>query len=740
MLDMCRRPALRLTDALVSRIDHTPPLMVSQITSARDARSGHSGRPHITSFGDPMSVIVHRDLSVLFDPKSVVVLGASNDESKYGNWLSVQALRMSDSRSVVLVNRRGEEVLGRPTVRSVAEVDQPVDLVVITVPASGFEQAVDDALAAGARAIIGVTSGFAERGAEGRAVQDRIVERVRAAGAVLIGPNCLGVSDSSTGLTLTSNEMSTGRVALLSQSGNMALEFNQELVARGHGLSRFVSLGNRADVGLAELIRSCAEHDGTDVIAVYCEDFGDGREFVAAATEAARKNKPVLLLTVGSSEASVRGAKSHTGSLTSSSAVVDAACEVAGVYRVASPRALADTAAALISFGASRVDNIVIVADGGGHSSVASDLAEAAGVAVPPLPATVSADLATVLPSVAEAQNPVDIGGGAQLDISTFASIADRALRERDVDAVMITGYFGGYEHFGPSMAAQEMATVEQLIEVGARHSKPLLVHSMYPNGPAAQRLRAGGIPVSGAIEDVTACLGAFHRWTEPRDLPLPELGTEPTISDADYWISRKIFTDIGVEFPAARLISTIEEAIGAAREVRYPVAVKAMGLLHKSDSGGVALGIADENNLVAVLNRMQDSLAATHYTVEAMADLRAGVELIVGVQEDPRFGPVVMVGMGGVFTEVFADVSFALAPVDEEVACDMLHRLRVARLLGEFRGRPALDVTAAARTIAAISRLAVAHPEITEMEINPLLVTPHGAQALDARIVLTNP
>lgn len=233
-----------------------------------------------------------RDLTALFDPKSVAVLGASNDETKYGNWMSVQALRMTGTRPVYLINRRGDSVLGQPPLRSLAEVDGAVDLVAITVPAHSFEAAVEDALAAGARAIVGVTAGFAELGPEGRALQDRVVDRVRSAGAVLLGPNCLGVIDSTTNLTFASNPLPGGRVALLSQSGNMALEVSGFLQSRGHGFSRFASLGNQADLGVADLIDSCVAHNGTDLIALYCEDFGDGRSFVSATAAAAAIPRP----------------------------------------------------------------------------------------------------------------------------------------------------------------------------------------------------------------------------------------------------------------------------------------------------------------------------------------------------------------------------------------------------------------------------------------------------------------
>ena len=280
---------------------------------------------------------MNRSIDALFDPTSVAIVGASNDHTKYGNWLSVQALRMEGRLPVHLVNRKGQPVLDRPTVTSLSEIDGGADLVVLCVPVTSFEQAVVDALDTGARAIVGVTAGFAELGPEGKALQDRVSERVRASGAVLLGPNCLGVADSTSGLTLTSNPLPEGSVTLLSQSGNMALELSQFLAGHHLGFARFASLGNQADLGAADLIRACTDHEGTELIALYCEDFGDGRDFVEAAAQARRHGKPVVLLTVGGSEASIRGAQSHTGALTSDSAVIDAACRAAGVLLAVQP-------------------------------------------------------------------------------------------------------------------------------------------------------------------------------------------------------------------------------------------------------------------------------------------------------------------------------------------------------------------------------------------------------------------
>src|SRR5882757_6619496 len=680
-----------------------------------------------------------RDLSVLFDPASVAVLGASADESKYGNWISVQALRMADSRPVHLINRRAEPVLGRPTYRTLAEAPGPVELVVIAVPAAGFEPAVDDALRAGARAIVGITAGFAELGPEGRAVQERVARRVRAAGALLLGPNCLGVADSTTGLTLASNPLPPGGVSLLSQSGNMALELSRVLAGHGLGFARFASLGNQADLAVADLILSCTTHPGTELIAVYCEDFGDGRAFVAAAAEATRAGKPVLLLTVGGSAGSVRGARSHTGALTTDSAVIDAACRAAGVYRVASPRELANLAWALCGgatgggAAAVRVRRVAVLADGGGHGALACDLLEAAGLAVPEFPLALAAELRGQLPPSAAVSNPVDLAGTR--DISTFARVLAAMLGSADLDGALVTGYFGGYGEYGPALASAEVAAAGAMADQARAHGKPVAVHTMYPDSPAARVLAERGVPVFGAVEDAARTLALLGSGGTVTAVTPPRLA--PPVTQDGYWDARRLLREAGVEFPAAALITAADQAAATAAEIGYPVVLKALGLPHKTDVGGVALGLTGEDELRAAFAGMSDRLRAPGYCVEAMVDLTEGVELIAGVRTDPRFGPVAMVGLGGVFTEVLSDVAFALAPISPASAKQLLTGLRSAALLCGVRGRAAVDLDAAAALIAAVTQVAAAHPEIAELEVNPLLATPHGALGLDAHIVL---
>jgi acyl-CoA synthetase (NDP forming) len=676
-----------------------------------------------------------RDLSALFAPRAVAVVGASNDHAKYGNWISAQAVRARHVRPVYLVNRRGERVLGEPTYRRLTDLPSSVDLVVIAVPAGAFEQAVEDALAVGARAIVGVTSGFAELGAEGGAREAAIVRRVREAGSVLLGPNCLGVVDTTSGLQLCTNPMPAGPVGLISQSGNVALELSRLLEERGLGLSRLASLGNQADVTATDVLRSYAEHPGTELIAVYCEDFVDGRGFAQAAADA---GKAVLLLTVGSSRASTRGARSHTGALTSDAAAVGAACAAAGIVQVRSAREMADLLAAMHSGRRPRGARVAVLADGGGHGALASDLAERNGLDVAELELSLAAALRERLPPSAAVSNPVDLAGAGERDIASFASTLELLLSSPGVDSVLVTGYFGSYGGYGETLATAEVATAHSMGQHAAAHGKPVLVHAVLAASPAADALREHGVPVFAAVEDAARTLGLLTRGSRATGVPaLP--APEEAITDDGYWTARELLRAGGVAFPDARAVHGEDEAVAAAVELGAPVVLKAFGLLHKSDAGGVALDLRSASSLRAAYRDMDARLSASGYCVERVADVRDGVELIVGVRQDARFGPIAMVGLGGVFAEVLRDVGFALAPVDPASARGLLDRLSGAALLSGARDRPAVDLDAAAEAVARITAVAARHPEVAELEVNPLLCRPDGCEGLDARIVLAH-
>jgi acetate---CoA ligase (ADP-forming) len=682
---------------------------------------------------------VSRDLSALFDPRSVAVLGASATPGKWGFWLARGAIKGEGRRSVYLVNRNGGEILGRRAYASLAELPEAPELVVITVPAAGAEEAVEASLAAGAKGIVLISAGLGEMGEEGAARERAIVERVRAAGAVLIGPNCLGVADYGTDLELCSEELEAGSIGIISQSGNIALEIGMVAAEFGLGFSRFVSLGNQADVQVAELIESYAAHEPTRLIALYCEDFKDGREFARAGKAAVEAGTPVVLLAGGASEASARAARSHTGALASDLSAVRAACLGAGIELVASPREVVDVAMGLLSHRRPAGRRIALAADGGGHTVVASDLVVAEGLELPRLSEQTRAKLADALPPTATLTNPVDFAGGGEQDITSFEKVVRALLGSGEVDTVLLTGYFGGYSQYSEGFREKEVAVARGMAAAAEEAGLPLLVHTMYWRSEQANALRAGGTPVYREVEAAVSVAARLARRTPEPLRVVPDLpaAAQPVQGEPGYFEARRLLAEAGIEFAEAREVAGVQEAVPVAAELGYPVVLKALGRLHKSDSGGVAVGLTDGRQVAEALTRMEAALRPPWYSVERMAPVSEGVELIVGAKRDPRFGPVLLVGAGGLFAEIARDVAVALAPVTEEAAEELLRSLRVAPVLAGARGRASVDLAATARATAALSRVAAEHPEIAEIEINPLLATPGGALGLDARIVL---
>ena len=672
-----------------------------------------------------------RDLRPLFDPTSVAILGASDDPAKWGNWLARGALRGAGRRPVYLVNRNGGEVLGTRAYTTVTELPESPELVVIAVPAAGFEQAVDDSLAMGARALVGITAGLGEAGGDAAARERALVQRVRDAGAMLLGPNCLGVYDASSDLGLCSNEFPPGSIGLISQSGNLALELG--LMSRRYslGFSRFASIGNQADLDVAELVASYADHPATELIAVYVEGFRDGRAFAAAAAAA---QKPVILITVGRSDASARAARSHTGALVSSLSTVQAACRAAGVHLVSTPAEMIDRAQALLQPRRLAGRRIAVLGDGGGHGAIACDVAAGRGLELPVLSDALQAKLAAMLPPTSSVRNPVDLAGAGEADFSSYSRIARELLEAEELDGVLMTGYFGGYSQYSELFADTETEVGHEIARAAAETGKPLVAQSMYAGDRPNVALRDGGVPVYWTIEAAAASLSALEQLPAASGPPaLPEQVTGPL--DAGYFGSRTLLAEAGVPFVAARSAHTREDVLAAAAEVGYPVVLKALATEHKSDAGGVVLGLRTAEELAAAFADVTARLAPPACSVERMVTGPVA-ELVCGVTWDPRFGPVAMVGSGGTAVELLDDVVLALAPLDPDEAAALVRRLRTFPLLDGFRGRPRLALDRAAAAIAALTQVAARHPELAEVEVNPLLVGPDFALAVDARTI----
>ena len=416
---------------------------------------------------------------------------------------------------------------------------------------------------------------------------------------------------------------------------------------------------------------------------------------------------------------------------------MDAACRAAGIQRVSTPKELVDTALACLGPHRPRGRRIAIVGDGGGTGVVTADLATAAGLELPELSDALAAKLTAIAPTVITA-NPVDLAGAGEQDFRNFERVTTAVLESGEVDAVVFTGYFGGYSQMSEEFSARETEVAHAIATSVRASGRPLVAQAMFWQSPPARALREDGIPV---YRDIEAAVGTLARLVDQELHARPGVADpgEPALPVAGdgYFHARELLSAGGVGFTPALHVATPAAAREAAAALGYPVALKALGLLHKSDAGGVALGLAGVEELDEALEDMQARLQPPGYSVEAMADTSDGAELIVGCMRDPRFGPIVLVGLGGIHAELLRDVVVALAPAGADEMEALILSLRGAGILTGARGRPRLDVRAAAEAAAALSRVAAAHPEIAEIEVNPLLVTPTGALGLDARIVL---
>ena len=680
-----------------------------------------------------------RDLRPLFDPRTVAVVGASADTSKWGGDIAARLVRTAGERPVYLVNRRGGDLHGRRAYSSLGEIPEVPELVVLAMPAASLDAVLDDALSLGVKAFIGLFAGLGETGPAGRARERAAADRVRAAGAVLLGPNCMGLADRASGFEAVAYlDIPPGDVAFVSQSGAMGEEFVVRARDWGCGFSRYVTLGNQADVDAVEILESLTMHPETRVVAMYLEGVDDGRRLAAAAAQVVAAGRPVVLLAPGRSTAGARAALSHTGALAPDSTVVDALCAAAGVVRAETPRELFELTMALRTRERPRGRRVAVVSDGGGPGGVAADALSAAGLTVPEFSPALTAALRHELPGSAGA-NPVDLALGT-IDPDGFARAVPVVAADPEVDAVVVVGQLGYWAGRFPEfdgLVAGEVTGAGVLAAAVRETGTPLVVATVYADAAPARELRAAGVPVFREIASAVAAVSALAVVAEDTatgvpDLPPPDA---PLAGSPDYWAAREALAAAGLTFMPGLLVRDADEAVAAARALGFPVALKALGLLHKSDAGGVALDLRNESAVAAQVGAMTQRLHPPGFVVEQMAPA-GGVELIAGCRWTAAGGPLALVGAGGVYTEVFGDTRTALAPVGEAVAAGLIGRLRVAALLHGARGAPRLDVAAAAAATACLSRFAAAHPEVLEVEVNPLVVLPHGAVALDARIV----
>ena len=686
---------------------------------------------------------VRASLRPFFEPRSVAVVGASRRRGSIGGELFRNILAADFLGAAYPVNREGEPVAGVLAYRSIADIPADVDLAVISLPATAVLGAAEEALRKGVKALVVISAGFAEVGSEGARRQDELLALVRAHGARLIGPNCLGIASAAASLnaTFAARVAPAGNIGFSSQSGALAVALLEAAEARGLGLSGFVSIGNKADVSSNDLLEWWEDDPVTDVVLLYVESFGNPRRFARLARRVARR-KPVLALKSGTTATGQRAASSHTAALAGSEAAVDALFQQAGVIRASSLEELVDVAALLSSQPEPKGRQVAVLTNAGGLGILCADACEAAGLELPELsPATVER-LTALLSPEASISNPVDMLGGATA--ATYAEALPPLLADPLVDSVVVL--------FVPTVTAtaDEVAeSIERTVGESAGE-KPVLAVVMSAAGiPRALR---GEVAAFTYPESAARALGRAAARGEWRRQPfgtVPQLDgidrraaeevVERALADADdSWLepdaARALLRAYGLPLVEERVAGSVEKAVAAAEELGFPVVVKsAVAGAHKTETGGVALNLQDGAEVAAATARI-----GAPVLVQPM--VRGGAELLAGLVQDPVFGPLVAFGPGGVMAELIGQATFRIAPLTDVDAQELVTGGKGGRLVAGFRGAPAADVDALTDLVLRLARLGEDVPSVAELDLNPVLALPDRCVAVDARVRVRRP
>ena len=612
-----------------------------------------------------------------------------------------------------------------------------IDLAVVCVPAAAVVEAAGSALRKGVRALVVISAGFAEVGAEGVERQRQLLALVRAHGARLIGPNCLGVTSSAASLnaTFASRQAPSGNIGFSSQSGALGLAMLEAAVSRGLGLSAFVSIGNKADVSSNDLLEWWEDDDRTEVVLLYIESFGNPRKF-AELTRRVARSKAILAVKSGSTASGARAASSHTAALAGSEAAVDALFHQAGVIRAGSLEELVDVATLLSTQPAPCGRGVAVLTNAGGLGIMCADACEAAGLTLPSLDEATRTRLEGLLPPEASLANPVDMLGSAAA--ASYEAVLPLLLDDPHIDAVIVL--------FVPAVSATADEVAAALARLGG-HDKPVL----------AVVISAAGIPP--ALHDAPRAAAAFvypeaaaralGRAADRADWLRRPLGSVPTLNvdraaaktiidralagRDDAWLepaeTRALLLAYGIPLVGEAVARSAEAAIEVAESFGYPVVVKtAAAGVHKTEGGGLALNLGDADTVRAAVLRI-----GLPVIVQPMVG--GGAELLAGLIQDPVFGPLVAFGPGGVFAELIGDAAFRIAPLTDRDAEELITTGKAGRLVSGFRGAPAADVPSLVDLVCRLSQLGEDFPAVSELDLTPVLALPNRCLAVDARV-----
>ncbi len=696
-------------------------------------------------------------LEKFFTPQSVAVIGASREPGKLGHAVihNLVECGYTQNHTVYPINPKADEILNLKAYPSVLDVPVPIDLGVIVIPYKFVPDALRECGQKHIPAVVVITAGFREAGHEGVVREQEVLQIAKEHNIRLIGPNCLGIIDTYTPLnaSFAAGTPPKGPINFTSQSGALGTAVLDWAIAGQMGFAKFVSLGNKADVNEIDLFNAWADDPHCNVIMAYVEGVPNGQQFMEVA-RAVGKKKPIVTIKSGVTQAGSRAVSSHTGSLAGSEQAYSAAFKQAGIIRADTMEALFDYSLAFAYQPLLPGDRIAVITNAGGPGILATDAIERAGLKLARFEPDTLNTLTTCLPDAASAANPVDVLGDAMADRYEFA--LETVSKDPNVDGILII--------LTPQAMTNIAGTAEAIAKLSDRIDRPVLACFM---GEARANegidiLTKRGVPNYPFPERAVAALKAMSTYREAKAKPLPQIErfevdhktvktvfekarSEGRVAIGDFE-AREIMTAYGLSIPRSELADTADKAVEIANQIGYPVVLKIASpdILHKTDVGGVKVGMRNAQDVRDAFDLIV--YRATRYVPDAriwgcvvQQMTSQGLEVLVGMNRDPQFGPLVTFALGGIYVEILKDATFRIAPFDRSEAKQMLEEIRARALLDGVRGKPPMDKDAIIETLLRIGQLVADFPEIVELDINPLMVFEQGqgAMAIDMRLIL---
>ena len=690
----------------------------------------------------------------LFQPKSVAVIGASRNQEKAGYSVFANLVQAGFQGSIYGVNPGGGEVLGYPLLTSVEAVPAPVDLGVFVVSPKDILKAFPVLAAKGMKASVVISAGFKEIGGEGLVFERELAAMAKSFGIRVVGPNCLGIINTHANMnaSFSNGTPAKGNIGFLSQSGALCTAILDQSIGDNIGFSKVISMGNKADISESDLLEYLADDPETRVIMGYIESIDDGRRFVRAA-KSVTERKPVILIKAGATDSGAKAASSHTGSLAGSDNAYGAAFRQAGVLRAASIEELFDFSIAFSMRPPTSSGELLILTNAGGPGILAADAAERLGIRLTEVPEALQAQMAPKSPPTASLTNPIDIIGDARA--ARYRDILEILATADSIDTILVL--------LTPQSMTEPDETARAIVDTLGKTNKAVFASFVGQASVEGARkiLMAGGIPSYQVPERAVDAAAAMFKYTNVRRADFPEeggsLGGRPMSAQravgrilnkggkAGEEDSRAILEAYGFSFPKNAFATNAEEAVKAFKTMgvsKVVMKIVSPQILHKTDVGGVKLGLETEED---VAKAFEDIVASSlRHVPDAVIEgvsvqemIFGGQELILGLTRDPQFGPLLMFGLGGVYVEVLKDVAFRIAPISKADARDMIREIKYYALLAGYRGTDPVDEDAVVDALERLSALASDFPEIIELDINPIRVMPKGKgiRAIDCRV-----